>query len=126
MALLSLLISFLVLLIIGFPIAFNLLLSSIIYLIVWGYPLTLITQRMFEGRTTGRSGARAVMGSKNLSAIAVKGSGKIEPEKPEDYNIALREIRQVVKNEETILNFLITAKTTIGRDGNKRIIYNTV
>ena len=49
MALLSLLISFVVLLIIGFPIAFNLLLSSIIYLIVGGYPLTLVTQRMFEG-----------------------------------------------------------------------------
>lgn len=49
MALLTLIIPFLFLLIIGFPIAFNLLLSSIIYLIAGGYPLTLVTQRMFEG-----------------------------------------------------------------------------
>ncbi|HSB79210.1 MAG TPA: TRAP transporter large permease [Candidatus Methylomirabilis sp.] len=49
MALLSLCISFVVLLVIGFPIAFNLILSSIIYLLVGGYPLTLVPQRMFQG-----------------------------------------------------------------------------
>jgi tripartite ATP-independent transporter DctM subunit len=36
-------------LIVGFPIAFNLILSSIVYLLVSGYPLTLVPQRMFEG-----------------------------------------------------------------------------
>ena len=49
MALLSLCISFVVLLVIGFPIAFNLILSSIIYLLVGDYPLTLVAQRMFQG-----------------------------------------------------------------------------
>ena len=49
MALFSLVLSFIILLVIGFPIAFNLLLSSIIYLLVGGYPLTLVCQRMFEG-----------------------------------------------------------------------------
>ena len=49
MALLALCISFLVLLIIGFPIAFNLILSSILYLLVADYPLTLVPQRMFQG-----------------------------------------------------------------------------
>jgi tripartite ATP-independent transporter DctM subunit len=49
MALTLLLISFVLLLIIGFPIAFCLLAGSIIYLVIQEYPLTLITQRMFEG-----------------------------------------------------------------------------
>jgi len=48
-ALLSLCICFVVLLVIGFPIAFNLILSSIVYLLVGDYPLTLVPQRMFQG-----------------------------------------------------------------------------
>jgi len=48
-ALLALCISFVVLLVIGFPIAFNLILSSILYLLVADYPLTLVPQRMFQG-----------------------------------------------------------------------------
>lgn len=49
MALIALVIPFVILLLIGFPIAFNLLLSSACYLLFSGYPLTLICQRMFEG-----------------------------------------------------------------------------
>ena len=49
MALTVLVACFLILLIIGFPIAFCLLGGSILYLVIQGYPLTLITQRMFEG-----------------------------------------------------------------------------
>lgn len=49
MALLTLCICFVVLLVIGFPIAFNLILSSILYLLVADYPLTLVPQRMFQG-----------------------------------------------------------------------------
>jgi TRAP-type transport system large permease protein len=48
-ALLTLCICFVVLLVIGFPIAFNLILSSILYLLVADYPLTLVPQRMFQG-----------------------------------------------------------------------------
>lgn len=48
-ALLSLIVCFVFLLIIGFPIAFNLILSSVVYLIVGDYPLTLVSQRMFQG-----------------------------------------------------------------------------
>jgi len=48
-ALLALCICFVVLLVIGFPIAFNLILSSIVYLLVGDYPLTLVPQRMFQG-----------------------------------------------------------------------------
>jgi len=49
MALLALVVCFVLLLLIGFPIAFNLILSSTIYLLVGGYPLTLVPQRMFQG-----------------------------------------------------------------------------
>lgn len=49
MALAVLVLSFVILLIIGFPIAFSLLGGSILYLLVQDYPLSLITQRMFEG-----------------------------------------------------------------------------
>ena len=48
-ALLALIICFVFLLIIGFPIALNLIFSSFIYLLVGDYPLTLIPQRMFQG-----------------------------------------------------------------------------
>lgn len=49
MALTILVISFVFLLVIGFPIAFCLLAGSILYLIIQDYPLTVVTQRMFEG-----------------------------------------------------------------------------
>jgi len=49
MALAALVSIFVILLIIGFPIAFCLLAGSILYLVIQDYPLTLITQRMFEG-----------------------------------------------------------------------------
>ncbi|HOO39033.1 MAG TPA: TRAP transporter large permease [Deltaproteobacteria bacterium] len=48
-ALLSLIVCFVILMLIGFPIAFNLILSSIVYLLVGDYPLTLVSQRMFQG-----------------------------------------------------------------------------
>jgi len=70
-----------------------------------GENLVNIATVMFEGRAAGRSGAGAVMGSKNLLAIAVKGSGRIEAENPDDYNIALKEIRDVVKNSEVAKGF---------------------
>ena len=40
---------FVFLLIMGFPIAFNMILSSSMYLLVGGYPQLLVAQRMFEG-----------------------------------------------------------------------------
>ncbi len=78
---------------------------SIMCIGIAGENLVNIATVMFEGRAAGRCGAGAVMGSKNLVAIAVKGSGKIEPENPDDYNIALKEIRNVVKNSEIAKGF---------------------
>ena len=48
-ALTALIVCFVILLITGFPIAFNLILSTLVYLVVGDYPLTLIPQRMFQG-----------------------------------------------------------------------------
>jgi len=60
---------------------------------------------MCGGRAAGRSGAGAVMGSKNLIAIAVKGSSKVEPVYPEKYKAVLKEMRQVIKGSETAAGF---------------------
>jgi len=78
---------------------------SIMCIGIAGENLVNIATVMFGGRAAGRCGGGAVMGSKNLIAIAVKGSGKIEPEHPDDYNIALKEIRDVVKNSEIAKGF---------------------
>ena len=45
---------------------------------------------MVEGRSFGRCGAGAVMGSKNLLAIAVKGSGNIPVAKPDRFQTAVK------------------------------------
>jgi len=78
---------------------------SVMCIGIAGENLVNIASVMFEGRAAGRCGAGAVMGSKNLIAIALKGSGKIEPENPDGYNIALKEIRDVVKNSEIARGF---------------------
>ena len=60
---------------------------------------------MFGGRAAGRSGAGAVMGSKNLMAIAVKGSGKFKPIHPEKFKAVLKTMRQVLKNSDIAKGF---------------------
>jgi len=52
-----------------------------------------------HGRTAGRTGLGAVMGSKNLKAIAVKGSGKIPLADFETYNALRSNANRVLKNE---------------------------
>jgi len=78
---------------------------SIMCIGIAGENLVNIATVMFEGRAAGRCGGGAVMGSKNLVAVAVKGSGKIVAENPDDYNIALKELRNVVKNSEIAKGF---------------------
>jgi len=78
---------------------------SIMCIGIAGENLVNIATVMFEGRAAGRCGGGAVMGSKNLVAVAVKGSGKIEAENPDDYNIALKEVRNIVKNSEIAKGF---------------------
>jgi len=47
-------------------------------------------------RAFGRGGAGAVMGSKNLLAIAVKGSGKIPVANPGEFSLACKQTREKV------------------------------
>ncbi len=48
-----------------------------------------------HGRVAGRTGMGAVMGSKNLKAIAVKGNGKVPVAEPEEYSI----VRSIANRE---------------------------
>ncbi len=52
-------------------------------------------------RAAGRGGSGAVMGSKNLKAVAVRGSGKISVANPEKVKEANRKIADWLKNGPT-------------------------
>ena len=54
-----------------------------------------------EGRAAGRTGMGAVMGSKNLKAIAVKGSKKLDLADPEKFTAARKELIQNIKDNFT-------------------------
>ena len=61
----------------------------------------------------GRCGMGAVMGSKNVKAIAVKGTGKVVVHKPK----RLRKLAQwMVKNVDSVANALHTYGTGVGMD----------
>lgn len=61
----------------------------------------------------GRCGMGAVMGSKNVKAIAIKGTGKVVVHKPKQ----LRKLAQwMVKNVDSVANALHTYGTGVGMD----------
>jgi aldehyde:ferredoxin oxidoreductase len=64
-----------------------------------------------HGRMAGRTGLGAVMGSKNLKAVAVHGTGKIEVADPERYAVLRSEANRMLKqdNEAKIVHELGTA-----------------
>lgn len=78
---------------------------SVMCIGIAGENLVNIASIMFEARAAGRCGAGAVMGSKNLIAVAVKGTNKIEPENPDDFKDALKEARNVIKESEVAKGF---------------------
>jgi len=78
---------------------------SVMCIGIAGENLVNIASVMFGGRAAGRGGAGAVMGSKNLLAIAVKGSGKVDPQDPEKYSLALQAARQVIKDSDIAKGF---------------------
>ncbi len=55
--------------------------------------------------TMGRNGFGAVMGSKNLKAVVVKGSGKVKPRDPEAFKAVVKEIRQESKDKPYVREF---------------------
>ena len=52
-----------------------------------------------HGRVAGRTGMGAVMGSKKLKAVAVKGSGRIPLSKPTQYNKIRSDTNRQLKND---------------------------
>jgi aldehyde:ferredoxin oxidoreductase len=58
-----------------------------------------------EGRAAGRGGVGAVMGSKNLKAIVVKGSHKVQPAAEEIFNAMAKEISQALAGNYIIQQF---------------------
>ena len=67
-----------------------------------------------HGRTAGRTGLGAVMGSKNLKAIAVKGTGKIPLADASLYNILRSDANRTLKsdNQTRVLTELGTSGVT--------------
>lgn len=60
---------------------------------------------MYEERAAGRCGGGAVMGSKNLIAVAVKGSGKQGAMGSDSFKDALKDVVKVLRNNETVKGF---------------------
>lgn len=61
-----------------------------------GEKLVRFANIMIGERAFGRCGAGAVMGAKNLLAIAVKGTGKIPVAKPDEFSLACKECNKKV------------------------------
>jgi len=51
-------------------------------------------------RAAGRSGVGAVMGSKNLKAIVVRGTGKLKPARDDETKKVLKNIRQKIREND--------------------------
>jgi len=79
-----------------------------------GEKLALIASIMNDRyRAAGRSGVGAVMGSKNLKAIVVRGTGKLSPARDEETKKVLKNIRKKIKENEVTSKGLPTYGTSI-------------
>lgn len=56
-------------------------------------------------RQAGRCGTGAVMGSKNLKAVAVRGSGKITPAEPKAFEEAYRKSREEIEKSNDSMTY---------------------
>ncbi len=72
-----------------------------------------------HNRAVGRGGAGAVMGSKNLKAIVVKGNKKFKPANQNLYKTGLYQANKLVKN----LPITSRALTELGTPGLVQLIY---
>ncbi|MHC4758372.1 MAG: aldehyde ferredoxin oxidoreductase family protein [Planctomycetota bacterium] len=64
-------------------------------------------------RAAGRSGVGAVMGSKNLKAIVVRGTGKLEPADPDAMKEILKNARKKIKEHPVTSQGLPTYGTAV-------------
>ncbi len=70
-----------------------------------GEKLVKIATAMLEHRAAGRCGAGAVMGSKNLLGIAVKGSQQARVADPEKMKTAIKNAMNIIRESETAAGF---------------------
>jgi aldehyde:ferredoxin oxidoreductase len=70
-----------------------------------GEKLVKIATVMFEHRAAGRCGVGAVMGSKNLLGIAVRGSGKTRAANPDGLKAAIKQAMDILRENETAAGF---------------------
>jgi len=70
-----------------------------------GEKLVKIATAMFEQRAAGRCGVGAVMGSKNLLGIAVKGSHKLNVANPSMLKDAVKKTMDILRENETAAAF---------------------
>ena len=77
-----------------------------------GEKLVKISAVMVEHRAAGRCGGGAVMGSKNLMGIAVKGSQQAKVAYPKKLNEAIKHAMQIIRESETASG--LKAHGTIG------------
>ena len=70
-----------------------------------GEKLVKIATVMLEHRAAGRCGAGAVMGSKNLMGIAVKGSQQAKVANPEKMKTAIKNAMDIIRESETAAGF---------------------
>lgn len=64
-------------------------------------------------RAAGRSGVGAVMGSKNLKAIVVRGTGKLSPARDEEAKKVLTNVRKKIRENDVTSKGLPTYGTSI-------------
>ena len=70
-----------------------------------GEKLVKIATVMFAHRAAGRCGGGAVMGSKNLMGIAVKGSHQAKVANPEKMKTAIKNAMNIIRENETAAGF---------------------
>ena len=70
-----------------------------------GEKLVKIATVMLEHRAAGRCGGGAVMGSKNLIGIAVKGSHQAKVANPEKMKTAIKNAMNIIRESETAAGF---------------------
>ena len=68
-----------------------------------GERLVKVSSVMADDRAAGRCGGGAVFGSKNLIAVAAKGSTRVEPARAEDYKRVLKQIHDEIKENPSFI-----------------------
>ncbi|MGI9953135.1 aldehyde ferredoxin oxidoreductase family protein [Moorellaceae bacterium AZ2] len=69
-----------------------------------------------ERRAAGRKGVGAVMGSKNLKAIAVRGTGKVVVDDPQSFSAVLKDMHKLMRDDPALYPGLAKVGTSAAVD----------